>query len=59
MFVQWFGLAKNNKILSMFVLFPGFLAILKFWLFFSKVGSKPYTGKQDVFSQLFKGTTIK
>ena len=28
------GLAKNDKIMSVFVLFPGFLAILKVWLFF-------------------------
>ena len=27
-------LAKNDRVVSMFVLFPGFLAILEFWLFF-------------------------
>ena len=28
------GLAKNNKIMSMFVNFPGFFAVFKVWLFF-------------------------
>ena len=37
------GLAKNDKIMSMFVLFFRlFLAILKIWLF-SEMGDKPYT----------------
>ena len=36
------GLAKNDKIMSMFVLFSRLLAILKVWLF-SKMGDKPYT----------------
>ena len=47
-------LAKNNKIMSMFVLFPLlFLAILKVWLFSPKQSNK------DVFLQFLKGTTIK
>ena len=37
------GLAKNDKVMSMFVLFfRVFLAVLKVWVFF-KVGDKPYT----------------
>ena len=35
-------LAKNNKIISMFVLFPAFLAILKFSLLW-KIRDKVYT----------------
>ena len=37
------GLAKNNKMMSMFVLFSQFFAILKVWLFFLKWWDKPYT----------------
>ena len=52
------GLTKINKIISMFVLFfPGFLTILKVWLFFSKNGGvKPHTKavKQDDSSQFLK-----
>ena len=36
------GLAKNDKIMSMFVLFSRLLAVLKVCLF-SKMGDKPYT----------------
>ena len=44
------GLAKNNKIMSMFVQLPGFFAVFKVWFFFRKWGDKPYTKavKQDV-----------
>ena len=53
------GLAKNNKIMSMSVLFSRNFGHLKV-LFFSKMEDKPYTrvDKQDVFSQFFKRTTI-
>ena len=37
------GLAKNDKV---FVLFPGFLAILKVWRFFQKYGTN-LTPKQS------------
>ena len=49
------GLAKNNKIMSMFVLFSRFLAILQVWLF-SKMGDKSYTKavKQDISVNFFK-----
>ena len=40
------GLAKNNKIMSKFVLFPAFLAILKVWLFFENGGTN-LTPKQS------------
>ena len=60
-------LAKNNKIMSMFVLFSRILgrSFCKFD-FFRKwggggggKGGKPYTKavKQDIFSQFFKSTT--
>ena len=49
------GLAKNNKIMSMFVFFSGFLAILKIWLFFENRGTK-LTPKQSyrMFSIIFQ-----
>ena len=55
------GLAKNNKIMFKFVLFPGFLASLKVSPFSRKWGDKPYTKavKQDVSSRFCKGKTIK
>ena len=34
------GLAKNNKMMSMFVLFSRLFAILKIWLFLSKMGGQ-------------------
>ena len=41
------GLAKKkNKIMSMFVLFPGFVAILKVWLFLENEGTS-LTPKQS------------
>ena len=40
------GLAKNNKMMSMSVLFSGFLAILKVWLFCENGGIK-LTAKQS------------
>ena len=51
------GLAKNNKSMSMFVLFSGHFVNLAF---FRNWGDKPYTKavKQDVLSQFFKGTAI-
>ena len=55
------GLAKNSKIMSMFVLFSRlFFGHSESLAFFLKRGHKPYTKevKEDVFSQLFKGTTI-
>ena len=55
------GLAKNNKIMSMFVLFFWlFLAFCKFG-FFSKIGDRPYTKtvKKNVLSQFFMGIKIK
>ena len=51
------GLAKNSKIMCIFVLFFGFSAILKVWLLLEiKWLDKPYTKavKQDVFSQFSK-----
>ena len=55
------GLAKNNKIMSMFVLFSRLFRPFRKFGFFPKRRDKPYTKevKEDVFSQLFKGTTIK
>ena len=40
------GLAKNDKIMSMFVLFSRLLAILKVWLFFENGGTN-LTPKQS------------
>ena len=44
------GLAKNNKIISMFVLFSCFFGHFKSMAFFSKMGDKLYTKavKQDI-----------
>ena len=55
------GLAKNNKIMSMFVLLPGFLGHFKSLSCFQNWGDKPCTKavQQDVFSLFFKGATIK
>ena len=54
------GLAKNGKIMSMFVLFSRLFGHFES-LAFLKWGDKPNTKavKQDVFSQFFKGRTIK
>ena len=41
------GLAKNNKMMSMFVLFSRLFAILKVWLSFESGGTN-LTPKQDV-----------
>ena len=51
MFVQWLG--KNNKIMSMFVLFSRFFGHFKSLAFLRKWGDKPNTKtvKQGVFSQ--------
>ena len=55
------GLATNNKIMSMFVLFSWLFGHFETLAFFSKMGDKPHTKavKQDVFSQFFKDITIK
>ena len=55
------GSAENSKIISMFVLVSQLFGHLKVWLFFRKLGGKPYTRvvEQDDFSQFVKGTTIK
>ena len=55
------GLAKNNKIISMFVLLSRLFYHFESLALFSKMGNKPCTKavKQDVISQFFKGTTIK
>ena len=48
------GLAKNNKVISMFfpsMYFPALFTILKVWLFFEN-GGKAVT--RDVFGQFFK-----
>ena len=37
------GLAKNDKIMSVFVLFPGFFGHFESLAFFSKIGDKPHT----------------
>ena len=34
------GLAKNDKIMSMFVLFPGFFGYFESLAFFSKIGGQ-------------------
>ena len=54
------GLAKNNKIMSMFVLFSLLFSHFESLAFFESGGDKPYTKavKQDIFSQFFKGSTI-
>ena len=55
------GLAKINKIMSMFVLtFPAFLPFLRFG-FFSKMGRQTLhqSSQAGCFSQFLKGTTIK
>ena len=47
------GLAKNSKIMSMFVLFSRlFWPLWKFGFFFQKWGTKAV--EQDVFGQFFK-----
>ena len=50
------GLAKNNKIMSMFVLFSWLLGHFENLACFRKLGDKPYTKavKWDVFSQFSK-----
>ena len=54
------GLAKNNKIMSMFVLISWLFGYFESLAFFSKSGgNKAVLVKQDVSSQFFKGTTIK
>ena len=55
------GLAKNNKIMSMFVqLSRLFLSFLRFG-FFSKMGRQTLhqSSQAGCFSQFLKGTTIK
>ena len=55
------GLAKNNKIMSMFVQLSGlFFAVFKVWLF-SKTGRQTLhqSSQAGCFSQFLKGTTIK
>ena len=55
------GLAKNNKDMSMFVLFSWLFGHFQSLALISRMGDNLYTKavKQDVFSQFFKGTTIK
>ena len=55
------GLAKNNKIMSMFVLFSRLFGHFETLAFFRNWGDKPYTKavKQDVFKQFFKVITTK
>ena len=55
------GLAKKQKYAHVYRIFQVFLVILKIWLFFSKMADKHHTKaiQQYVFSQCFKGTTIK
>ena len=54
------GLAKNNKIMSMFVHYPWLFCLFESISFSSKMGDKPYTkvGKHDVLVNFFKGITI-
>ena len=53
------GLAKNNKIMSMFVLFSGFFGHFESLAFFKKVEHTLHqSGQEDVFSQFLKGATI-
>ena len=44
------GLAKNDKIMSMFVLFPQLVGHFESLVFFRKWGDKPYTNavKHDI-----------
>ena len=56
------GLAKNNKVMSIFSrLFGHFESLAFFELGGGGGGGKPYTKavRQDVFGQFVKGTTIK
>ena len=54
------GLAKNSKIMSMFVQLSGFFAVFKVWLF-SKMGRQTLhqSSQAGCFSQFLKGRTIK
>ena len=55
------GLAKNDKIMSMFVLFSRLFGHIQSLAFFRKWGDKPYTKavKHDYFGQILRDTTIK
>ena len=54
------GLAKNNKIMSMFVQLSRLFAFFKVWLFFENGEQTLHQSSQaGCFSQFLKGTTIK
>ena len=55
------GLAKNNKMTSMFVLFSRLFCHFKSLAFFSKMGGQTLhqSSQEGCFSQFLKGTAIK